>query len=74
MFIRLKSVTEAGMPTVATMADISKVARASAKTPTLRVSIPLDLAKELGIDDGDFLSWKVVSSEGKRGLFCRKVE
>jgi len=74
MFIRLKSRPSDGMATVGTMADISKVSRVSAKTPTLRVSIPLELAKELKIDDGDSLSWKVATHEGKKGLFARKVE
>ena len=56
------------------LADITKVSRVSERTPTLRTSLPLDLARDLGITDGDSVIWLVVDFKGKKGLFMRKVE
>jgi hypothetical protein len=56
------------------MAITTRVHHVSGKTPTLRTSIPLEKAKSLAIGDGDTLIWTEITHEGKKGLFCRKVE
>lgn len=56
------------------MVDVTKVSRVSEKTPTLRTSIPLDLAKALQIGDGDSVSWVPLEHGGRKGLFVKKVE
>jgi hypothetical protein len=58
----------------AEMGNITRVSKVSDKTPTLRTSIPLELAKGLGIGDKDSVSWTEATVQGKKGLFCRKVE
>ena len=56
------------------LVDVTKVSRVSEKTPTLRTSIPLDLAKALQIGDGDSVSWVPLEHGGRKGLFVKKVE
>jgi hypothetical protein len=52
----------------------TRVHRVGEKIPTLRTSIPLELAKQLKIADGDTVIWTEISHDGKKGLFLRKVE
>jgi len=59
---------------IAKMVETTKVSKVSEKTPTLRTSIPLELAKELEIGDGDSVSWAPVEHGGRKGLFVKKVE
>lgn len=56
------------------LVNVTRVSKVSDKTPTLRTSIPLDLARELKVGDGDSISWVPVTHEGKKGLFVKKVE
>lgn len=44
------------------------------KKTTLRTSIPQEEAKQLSIKENDSLIWTVITHEGKKGLFARKVE
>ena len=62
------------MAIVGKMANITKITKVSEKTPTLRISIPLELIKELGYDEGDSLIWFIIEHDRKKGLFARKVE
>jgi bifunctional DNA-binding transcriptional regulator/antitoxin component of YhaV-PrlF toxin-antitoxin module len=54
--------------------DITQVSKASKATPTLRTSIPLELAKGLDIKEGDSVVWVPDEHKGRKGLFVRKVE
>lgn len=56
------------------LVNVTRVSKVSDKTPTLRTSIPLDLAKELKVGDGDSISWAPLEHNGKKGLFVKKVE
>ncbi len=56
------------------LAITTRVHSVSGKTPTLRTSIPLELAKSLNIGEKDTLIWVEATHEGKKGLFVRKVE
>lgn len=56
------------------LTDVTKVSKVSEKVPTLRTSIPLDLARELKIGDGDSVMWIPLEHSGKKGLFLKKVE
>jgi hypothetical protein len=56
------------------LAHISKVHKVDDKKATLRTSIPVELAKEAGIEGGDSLIWTAATVQGKSGLFARKVE
>jgi hypothetical protein len=56
------------------LVNVTRVSKVSDKTPTLRTSIPLDLAREVKVGDGDSISWVPIVHEGKKGLFVKKVE
>jgi hypothetical protein len=58
----------------AQLGNITQVSKASKDKPTLRTSIPLELAKEAGVSDGDSVIWVPAEVKGKKGLFVRKVE
>ena len=55
------------------MTNSSKVTKANTNN-SLRVTIPLDIAKELDIMAGDLLLWSVVNQKGSKTINIKKVE
>lgn len=56
------------------MGHKSSVARANTTTKSLRTTVPMDIAEELKIKEGDVLNWEIMSREGKKGAWVRKLE
>ena len=54
--------------------DKSTVAKASTNSPSVRATIPENVAKELGLKVGDVLDWSVVEDKGKKYAKFRKLE
>lgn len=52
----------------------SKVARASSKSPSVRTTIPEEIAKQLKVGVSDVLVWEQAVVKGKAGAFIRKAE
>lgn len=41
---------------------------------TVKTTIPIDIVERLGIEVGDTLEWHVLTDNGKKGAFMRKLE
>ncbi len=55
------------------MVVTTKVAKAASNTPTLRTSIPVNFAKELGVEIGSVLELRIEEHEGKKRLIVTKL-
>lgn len=55
------------------MVQTSKVSKAASNTPTLRTSIPAKFVKELEIEEGSVLEWKIEEIDGKKTLIITKL-
>jgi hypothetical protein len=53
---------------------ITKVAKASSKSPSVRTTIPEEIVKDLGISIGDALVWEISKEDSKKIAKLRKVE
>lgn len=56
------------------MGDKSTVAKASTNSPSVRATIPENIAKELGLKVGDVLDWSVIEDKGKKYARFRRLE
>jgi hypothetical protein len=56
------------------LGNITQVSKVSKTAPTLRTSLPIELARKAGVDEGDSLIWSEATVQGKKGLFARKIE
>ncbi len=57
------------------MGETSKVAKASSKSPSLRITIPESIVRQMGIRVGDVMDWEVyLDSESRRALRVRKLQ
>ncbi|HEX9677667.1 AbrB/MazE/SpoVT family DNA-binding domain-containing protein [Nitrososphaera sp.] len=52
----------------------SSVQSARAGTPSVRCTIPSDIAEALKLQVGDVLDWSVIEDKGKRYAKFRKLE
>jgi bifunctional DNA-binding transcriptional regulator/antitoxin component of YhaV-PrlF toxin-antitoxin module len=51
----------------------STVVKADRKSPSVRVSIPAELAKELDIKPGDVLDWEPIDEKGRKMVKVKKL-
>jgi len=56
------------------MVHITKVSKASTTSDSLRTTIPLEIAKELGITIGSAIAWEIREIEGRRVAVIRRLE
>ncbi len=56
------------------LAHTSKIVKGHAKAFSLRITIPKEIAKELGYVAGDTVEWAIAMKGGKKGVFIRKLE
>ncbi|QUC64163.1 hypothetical protein NsoK4_06875 [Nitrosopumilus sp. K4] len=56
------------------MPSLSKVARASTNSKSVRATIPEDIAEQLEVDVGDLLVWKIEEQKGKKRAIIEKWE
>lgn len=52
----------------------SAVAKASKKSPSVRATIPEQIAHEMGIQAGDILDWEIVAEKGRKVMKVKKLE
>jgi len=56
------------------MASLSRVAKATTTSKSLRATIPEDIVHELGVKVGDVLIWSVEEHKGKKTVNIEKWE
>ncbi len=56
------------------MGHKSTVARASTNSPSVRATIPEDIAKEMQLSVGDVLDWEIEIRKGRKVAIVRKLE
>ena len=56
------------------MGSKSTVARASSNSPSIRATIPEDVAKEMQISVGDVLDWEVEDRKNRKVMVVKKLE
>ena len=56
------------------MASLSRVAKATTTSKSLRATIPEDIVNDLGVKAGDVLIWTVEERKGKKIVSIEKWE
>jgi bifunctional DNA-binding transcriptional regulator/antitoxin component of YhaV-PrlF toxin-antitoxin module len=52
----------------------SMIVRQSKRSPSVRVTVPEEVVKELSLKAGDVLDWEVVSEGARRVMKVRRLE
>jgi len=52
----------------------STVARASSNSPSVRATIPEEIAKEMQLSVGDILDWEIEERKNRRVMIVKKLE
>ena len=56
------------------MGQKSTVARASSNSPSVRATIPEEIAKEMQLSVGDILDWEIEVRKNRRVMIVKRLE
>ena len=56
------------------MGEKTKVTALSSRSRSLKTTIPIEIADELGIRPGSWLDWEVREIEGEKVIIIRKID
>lgn len=56
------------------LGEKSTVARASSNSPSIRATIPEDIAKEMQLSVGDVLDWEIEERKNRKIMIVKKLE
>jgi len=56
------------------MGEITKIAKSTSKSQSLRTTIPSGIVKQFNLKKGDMLSWEIIIYKGELAILVRPIK